>query len=106
MLVSVLGWLAISSAVLVAALLTAYYWPHKPDGPSVWDIRAELPHRAPPAPLTLDQAHRVAQDHRECLAEDCPRKRAALRTLITAGKLAPTPRLHELLFTRFGDEVA
>lgn len=104
-MVGVLGCLAISSAVLVAALLTAYYWPHKPDGPSVWDIQAELPHRAPLTPLTLDQAHRVAQDHRERLAEDCPRKRAALRILITAGKLEPTRRLHELLYIQFGDEI-
>lgn len=101
----VLGWLAVSVGGLTVAGLVVYYWPSRPDGPSVWDIRAELPHRAPATAFTLAQAHRAAQAHRDCDAQDCARKRAALRTLIAAGKLRPTSELHDLLYDRFGDEI-
>jgi hypothetical protein len=102
----VLGWLVVSVGGVTVVLLTVYCWPSRPDGPSVWDIQADLPHRVPTAPLTLSEARRAVQEHRECDAEDCARKRAALRAQIAAGKLTPTPQLHELLYVRFGDETA
>ncbi len=47
-------------------------------------------HQAPEQPFTTDQAHAVMQVHMACRAEKCPRKAAALQTLITAGRLIPS----------------
>lgn len=46
-------------------------------------------HDAPSEPLTVRGAHLEMQNHRLCQREDCPRKRAAYRTLIEAGRLTP-----------------
>ncbi len=47
------------------------------------------PHEAPDHPLSVHEAHRAMQRHRNCLIDECPRKRAAWRTLIEAGKVRP-----------------
>ncbi|MGV9680052.1 hypothetical protein ACWDSJ_32630 [Nocardia sp. NPDC003482] len=62
-------------------------------------------HNAPHGPLTPDQAHKITQQHRDCVLEDCPRKQAALRTLIEAGRMKPdSGRIRTLLFDRCDDE--
>ncbi|MBF6175967.1 hypothetical protein [Nocardia blacklockiae] len=67
-------------------------------GPSVQEIRARLgrersaigwTHDAPYSPLTVRHAQTIMQQHRACSVEDCPRKRAAWRTLIEAEKIKP-----------------
>ncbi len=47
------------------------------------------PHEPPEHPLSVHEAHRTMQRHRGCLMDECPRKRAAWRTLIEAGKVTP-----------------
>lgn len=47
------------------------------------------PHQAPAQPFTINQAHAVMQLHVACRAKKCPRKAAALQTLISAGRLIP-----------------
>ncbi|MBU3063136.1 hypothetical protein KO481_16570 [Nocardia sp. NEAU-G5] len=44
-------------------------------------------HTAPARPLSVEQAHTITQQHRYCDAEECPRKRAAIRVLIEAGRM-------------------
>lgn len=46
-------------------------------------------HDAPVMSLSVDRAHTIMQHHRECRVEDCPRKRAAFRVLIEAGRVKP-----------------
>ncbi|MBF6176126.1 hypothetical protein [Nocardia blacklockiae] len=46
-------------------------------------------HAAPPRPFTVDAAHRVTQQHRGCLRDECPRKRAAWQTLVEARRVTP-----------------
>ncbi|BCK57217.1 hypothetical protein NWFMUON74_49890 [Nocardia wallacei] len=46
-------------------------------------------HNAPIGPLTLDHAHAIMQMHVECSVGDCPRKRAAFRALVEAGRIRP-----------------
>lgn len=46
-------------------------------------------HAAPARPFTAAQTHRVMQAHRACRREECPRKRAAYRTLVEAKRLRP-----------------
>ncbi len=46
-------------------------------------------HDAPVGPLTPDHAHTIMQMHVECRVDDCPRKRAAFRTLVEAGRIKP-----------------
>jgi hypothetical protein len=46
-------------------------------------------HEAPAEPFTVQAAHRVMQQHRACLREDCGRKSAAYSTLIEARRLKP-----------------
>jgi len=46
-------------------------------------------HQAPNSPLTVAGAHRIMQQHRACDREDCPRKRAAYRTLVEARHIKP-----------------
>ncbi|RDI48542.1 hypothetical protein [Nocardia mexicana] len=46
-------------------------------------------HTAPGRPFTVTQAHRAMQQHRTCRREDCPRKRAAFRTLVEARRIRP-----------------
>ena len=47
------------------------------------------PHEAPDRPLSVDEAHTTMQRHRGCRAQDCPRKDAARRALIAAGRMKP-----------------
>lgn len=46
-------------------------------------------HQPPAEPLTTSQAHRIMQQHRDYLTGDCPRKRAAYRALVEAGRIKP-----------------
>ncbi len=46
-------------------------------------------HAAPDEELTIEQAHRETQTHRNCLAEECPKKRAAFQRLVKAGRVVP-----------------
>lgn len=47
-------------------------------------------HAAPDTPFTVDQAHLVMQFHVACRSKRCPRKAAALLTLVDAGRLTPS----------------
>ena len=49
-------------------------------------------HAAPSRPPTVDQAHEIMRQHRDCLVDECARKRAAHRTLVQAGRLVPRKR--------------
>jgi len=44
-------------------------------------------HAAPLVPFTTTQAHEVAQIHVACRARTCPRKAAALDSLVEAGRM-------------------
>ncbi len=46
-------------------------------------------HDAPPGPVSVLEAHRHLQQHKECLIGECPRKDAAFRVLVEAGKIRP-----------------
>lgn len=46
-------------------------------------------HTAPGRPFTVPQAHAAMRQHRDCRREDCPRKRAAYRTLVEARRIKP-----------------
>lgn len=91
--------------VFVAWAAAARYWPRKLAGPTVWAIEAELPHRAPATPFTADKALAAANEHRRCRPEDCARKRAALRVLITGNRIEMTEHLYEVLYMRFVSEI-
>jgi hypothetical protein len=45
----------------------------------------------PPA-MTVDQAHTAMQDHLSCATDACPTRRAALSTLVSAGRLVLAAR--------------
>lgn len=47
-------------------------------------------HQAPIVPFTIQQAHTVMRYHVACRAKRCPRKAAALDTLIEAGRVVPS----------------
>ncbi|WP_155981253.1 hypothetical protein [Nocardia sp. BMG111209] len=47
-------------------------------------------HQAPDEPFAIAQAHAVMQFHVACRAKRCPRKAAALLTLIDAGRVVPS----------------
>ncbi|MEV0296718.1 hypothetical protein [Nocardia sp. NPDC050710] len=49
-------------------------------------------HLEPAIPFTVEQAHRVMQHHRGCRADACPRKGAAFRALVAAGRIVPDSR--------------
>jgi hypothetical protein len=55
----------------------------------LWPVGS--PHEAPECPLSIDEAHRLMQQHRQCRADQCPRKNAARQTLIEAGHMRPDP---------------
>ncbi|WP_067891136.1 hypothetical protein [Nocardia vaccinii] len=52
-----------------------------------------LVHTAPLEPFTPDQAHQAMQLHIDCDTDACPRRQAALDTLIQAGHVRPA-RIH------------
>jgi hypothetical protein len=60
-------------------------------GPGIgsWPVRS--PHEAPARPLSVEEAHRLMQTHRQCRADQCPRKAAARQTLTDAGHMTPDP---------------
>lgn len=74
-------WVSLAGAAFMALTLTLCLRGPKMPGPSVWEIQADLPHRAPPAPFTLTEAVDASHVHRHCLPQDCPRRCAALRVL-------------------------
>lgn len=49
-------------------------------------------HSAPPRLLTIGQARRTMQAHRECDRATCPRKMAAVNVLVAAGVMRLAPR--------------
>ncbi len=55
--------------------------PESPPGPVV--------HTAPPRPPDVPTAHLLMQQHVECSAAECPRKAAAYRVLVAAGRIVP-----------------
>ncbi|MGW4371745.1 hypothetical protein ACWEKT_39625 [Nocardia takedensis] len=74
------------------------------DGNTVQEIAARIaieqaavlpagwPHEAPERPLSVSEAHQATQRHIACHIDTCPRKAAAWRTLVEAGKVAPDAR--------------
>ncbi|WP_280500595.1 hypothetical protein [Nocardia farcinica] len=50
----------------------------------------EAAHQAPLAPFSIEQAHTVMRYHVACRAKRCPRKAAALQTLVEAGRVVPS----------------
>ncbi|GAB2718366.1 hypothetical protein [Nocardia thraciensis] len=84
--------------------MTKFDWwrDHADTGTGVPEIRARLEreqsaigwtHEAPDAPLSVEHAHKITQQHRDCTVEGCARKRAAWRALIEAGRATPDIRL-------------
>ncbi|WP_306355821.1 MULTISPECIES: hypothetical protein [unclassified Nocardia] len=96
-----LAWVSLLTAAAVgAALLYVLRRAPRPDGPSVWDIQAEIPHRARAATPNLDEAVRDANTHRRCRLEDCPRRRAALRVLYEADRVNLSASQYRLIYER------
>lgn len=93
-------WFSVAAAVGVALALACVMRARKPDGPSVWDIQAELPHRAREARPTIAEAMADAHEHRRCRPEDCARRRAALRVLYEAGRADLPDELYRLVYKR------
>jgi len=61
-----------------------------PTGPRpAMAIALGFSHAAPTWPLSLQEAHRHLQQHRECQIDECPRKAHAWHVLIDAGKVRP-----------------
>lgn len=61
--------------------------------PETWARSRVAPEHASPAhPLTLAEARRIMQQHKECNAHRCPRKAAAFAFLVRAGKVVPPAR--------------
>ncbi|MEU2035933.1 hypothetical protein [Nocardia amamiensis] len=50
----------------------------------------EAAHQVPSVPFTISQAHTVMRYHVACRAKRCPRKAAALQTLVEAGQVVPS----------------
>ncbi|GAB2454425.1 hypothetical protein [Nocardia tengchongensis] len=72
------------AAAIAAVVAAAMVWglrDDEPTGPSVWDVQAELPHRAHRAQPSITQAMKDVHEHRHCQPRDCGRRRAALRVL-------------------------
>ena len=85
------GWLVFAGLVAVFGGVMVVFLREEHDdevagGPRrgrVWE------HAAPARPFPPTQSHRVMQAHRTCRRQECPRKRAAYRTLVRAGRLHP-----------------
>ncbi|WP_280270383.1 hypothetical protein [Nocardia wallacei] len=74
------------------------WWRKDMAGRTVDEIRERLAreqqavdwtHQAPAEPLTTKHAHWIMQQHRACSVNDCPRKWAAYRVLVEAGRIKP-----------------
>ncbi|WP_280269796.1 hypothetical protein [Nocardia wallacei] len=57
--------------------------------PPALPVAAGLSHGAPDHRLEVPEAHRTMQQHLDCTVADCPRKSAAYRVLVAAGRLKP-----------------
>ena len=85
------GWLVFAGLVAVCGGVMVVFLREEHDD----EVAADPPrvlvwtHDAPARPFTAAQAHRVMQAHRTCRRQECPRKRAAYRTLVRAGRLHP-----------------
>lgn len=55
--------------------------------PSVWPVG--WPHEAPEGAMSLAEAHRTMQRHRECSVIGCRRKATAYDALVAAGRMTP-----------------
>ncbi len=92
--------------MIAAAYALAWMWPTRiPEGRSVAEIqqrvrkeRSEMdtaiwpigyPHDAPDRPMSELEAQQTMQRHRSCQVGECPRKTAAWRTLVEAGRIKP-----------------
>ncbi|MGW4330539.1 hypothetical protein ACWEKR_32200 [Nocardia sp. NPDC004573] len=53
-------------------------------------MTGQAAHQAPLVPFTISQAHAVMRYHIACRAKRCPRKAAALNTLVQAGRVVPS----------------
>ena len=51
-----------------------------------------ISHAVPDRAITLGEAHAITQDHRLCVADECPRKLFALGLLIKTGRMVPDTR--------------
>ncbi|RJO77672.1 hypothetical protein D5S18_08035 [Nocardia panacis] len=58
----------------------------------------DVDHPAPVGGFTIAEAHRATQQHRECSPRECECVREAWRTLVLAGRCAPTGELHRMLY--------
>ncbi|WP_433195042.1 hypothetical protein ACQP1G_40230 [Nocardia sp. CA-107356] len=93
-------------AVMTAVIAIVWFWPSRvSQGRSVEEIwqRVEqeddemdtaiwpvgFPHDAPEHPLGVLEAQLTMQRHVRCRVDHCPRKTAAWRTLVAAGKIEP-----------------
>ncbi|WP_327141313.1 hypothetical protein [Nocardia sp. NBC_01327] len=95
---TVMPWLPLAAFVGVAVALAYVLRARTPNGPSVWDIQAELPHRACEMPPTVEEAERDAHKHKRCRPEGCPRRCAALRVLYEAHRVDLPDPLYQLLY--------
>ncbi|MEU4345666.1 hypothetical protein AB0H00_31185 [Nocardia sp. NPDC023852] len=99
--------IVLACAAATAVVVVAIRWerPRRgPGGPRIanlkprsgWDEDSaaafSLSHREPDQPFTIEQAHHAMQSHRQCRANTCPRKQAAFRTLVAAGRVVPDLR--------------
>jgi hypothetical protein len=56
---------------------------------SMWLAVGIADHHAPQGPISVQEAHRYLQQHRECQIDECDRKAAAWRVLVEEGKIRP-----------------
>ncbi|WP_040776162.1 hypothetical protein [Nocardia pneumoniae] len=106
------GWQLLAIAVggdSLAALvigIAVWLWPVRlPEGRSVAEIKQRVrrertdmdtavwpmgfPHDAPEHAISVGEAQMTMQRHRACRVGECPRKTAAWRTLVEAGRIRP-----------------
>lgn len=96
----IVPWFSLVAAAGVVSVLACVLRTGRTGGPSVWDIQAELPHRAREQQPTIDDAAKDAHEHRRCGAQDCARRRAALRVLYEAGRVDLPGVLYQLVYER------
>ncbi|WP_330232229.1 hypothetical protein OHA40_06880 [Nocardia sp. NBC_00508] len=106
------GWQVLAVAVGVSLLATLvigiamWLWPVRlPQGRSVVEIEQRVrrertdmdtavwpmgfPHDAPEHAMSVVEAQMTMQRHRACRVGECPRKTAAWRALVEAGRIRP-----------------
>ncbi|BCK54101.1 hypothetical protein [Nocardia wallacei] len=57
--------------------------------PPAMPVAAAPSHRAPDHGFEVPEAHRTMQEHLDCSVAACPRKAAAYRVLVEAGRIKP-----------------